>query len=203
MERRLRQTVPLLIRAMSLLEIIAFLLGVINILLIIRRSIWNYPYGIAMVALYAVIFAQAKLYSDAGLQVFFFVANIYGWWAWVGNKKLEGDVKIIRLHRLHLAYWAAGSFTAIVCWGSFMHHFTDASYPYWDASVAMLSIAGQILMARRALENWWWWIVVNVISLPLYFAKGLYLTVGLYAIFLVLAIIGLREWQRSLKTQNS
>lgn len=74
---------------------------------------------------------------------------------------------------------------------------TDATHPYWDASIAMLSIAAQILMARRYLENWWWWIVVNSLSIPLYFIKGLSLTAALYGLFLVLALWGLIEWRRA------
>ena len=188
---------------MSTLEIIAVILGVINILLIIRRSVWNFPVGIVMVALYCVIFAQSKLYSDAGLQIFFLAANAYGWWAWSRNMADAGEVEILRLSpRANLA-WAAGSALAIAAWGDFMAHYTDASYPYWDASVAMLSIAAQILMARRAIDNWHYWIVVNVISIPLYLVKDLRLTAGLYGVFLILAIMGLREWSKALGPRTS
>jgi nicotinamide mononucleotide transporter len=184
---------------MSPLEIVAVVIGVINILLIIRRSVWNFPFGIVMVALYSVIFTQAKLYSDAGLQIFFLAANAYGWWAWARNKQDAGEVEVLRLSARESMIWAAGCVTAIAAWGSFMAHYTDASYPYWDASVAMLSIAGQILMAKRAIENWHYWIVVNVISIPLYLVKDLNLTAGLYGMFLILAIMGLREWMKALK----
>jgi nicotinamide mononucleotide transporter len=74
---------------------------------------------------------------------------------------------------------------------------TDATYPHWDAAIAMLSVAGQILMTRRYIENWHWWIVVNMISVPLYLTKALYLTTGLYALFLVFAVLGLIEWRRA------
>jgi nicotinamide mononucleotide transporter len=184
---------------MSTLEIVAVVIGVINILLIIRRSVWNFPFGIVMVALYSVIFTQAKLYSDAGLQVFFLAANAYGWWSWGRNKKDAGEVEVLRLSIREKPIWATGCVLAIAAWGSFMAHNTDASYPYWDASVAMLSITGQILMARRVIENWHYWIVVNVISIPLYIVKDLNLTAGLYVLFLILAIMGLREWMKALK----
>ncbi|MBP6379456.1 MAG: nicotinamide mononucleotide transporter, partial [Sphingorhabdus sp.] len=71
---------------MSGLEIAAVLLGIANIVLIIRRSVWNYPFAIAMVSLYFIIFRDAKLYSDAGLQIFFVAVNAYGWWSWQRNK---------------------------------------------------------------------------------------------------------------------
>ena len=78
-----------------------------------------------------------------------------------------------------------------------MSNHTDASYPFWDAGVAMLSVVGQILMTRRYLENWWWWIAVNAISIPLYLVKDLHLTAGLYTLFLVLAAAGLLQWRKA------
>ena len=185
---------------MTPIEIVAVLLGIANILLTIRRSVWNYPFGIAMVTLYFFIFRDAKLYSDAGLQIFFVVVNLYGWWSWSRNKAETGEVVVQRLGNEGLLAWIAGSVIATLGWGFLMSNYTDASFPFWDASVAMLSVAGQILMTRRYLENWCWWIAVNAISIPLYIVKDLHLTAGLYALFLVLAIAGLFEWRR---VQNS
>ena len=184
---------------MTLIEIAAVLLGIANIVLIIRRSVWNYPFALAMVTLYFFIFRDLKLYSDAGLQIFFFAVNIYGWWSWNRNRADAGEVVVERLGKAGLYAWLCGSTMAIALWGTFMAQMTDATLPYWDASVAMLSVAGQILMTRRYLENWWWWIVVNLVSIPLYIAKGIYLTAGLYVIFLGLASAGLVEWQRARK----
>jgi nicotinamide mononucleotide transporter len=187
-------------RDMSPIEIVAVLLGIANILLIIRRSVWNYPFGIAMVSLYFFIFRDAKLYSDAGLQIFFIVVNLYGWWSWSRNKAEAGEVVVQRLGTQSVLGWIVGSMIATAGWGFLMSSYTDASYPYWDAGVAMLSVAGQILMTRRYLENWYWWIAVNAISIPLYVVKDLNLTAGLYALFLLLAIAGLVEWRRVQKT---
>jgi nicotinamide mononucleotide transporter len=182
---------------MSAIEIVAVLLGLANILLIIRRSVWNFPVAIAMVSLYFVIFRDAKLYSDAGLQVFFAIVNLYGWWSWNRNKADAGEVVVRRLPSIVFGLWIIGSVAAIWGWGAFMVTYTGISYAYWDASVAMLSVAGQILMARRFVESWQWWIIVNLISIPLYVTKELYLTAGLYSVFLVLAIAGLIEWRKA------
>jgi nicotinamide mononucleotide transporter len=181
---------------MSNIEIIAVLLGIANIVLIIRRSVWNYPFGIAMVSLYFVIFRETKLYSDAELQIFFVIVNAYGWWSWSRNKAQAGEVVVERLTPNGYAAWIALSILATLTWGFVMNQHSDASYPFWDAGVAMLSVVGQILMTRRLLENWYWWIAVNIISVPLYVLKGLYLTAGLYALFLALAIAGLLEWRK-------
>lgn len=182
---------------MTTLEIIAVVFGIANILLIARRSIWNFPAALVMVTLYAQIFWEARLYSDAGLQGFFFVVNLYGWWSWRANKAGAGEIVVERLSQRGLIVWIVGSMTAVFGWGTIMARLTDASLPYADASVAMLSVAAQLLMTWRKLENWYWWISVNIISVGLYAVKGLYLTTALYALFLILACWGLTRWRRS------
>jgi nicotinamide mononucleotide transporter len=186
--------------AMNLIEAIAVALGLANIALIIRRSVWNYPFGIVMVVLYAHIFWGAKLYSDAGLQVFFLVVQFYGWWAWARNQGDDGRVAVERLTTAARTGWTVASVIAIGAWGTAMHQLTDASYPYWDGAIAMLSVAAQILMTQRRIENWWWWIVVDVLAIGLFAVKGLWLTAGLYFVFLGMASYGLFEWQRKLRT---
>lgn len=185
---------------MSPIEIIAVALGVANILLVARRSIWNFPVALVMVTLYARIFWDAKLYSDAGLQVFFFAVNLYGWWSWRANKAEAGEIVVERLTHAALVAWIGGSILAVLAWGTIMARLTDASLPYADASVAMLSVAAQLLMTWRKLENWYWWIIVNIISVGLYAVKGLYLTTGLYALFLGLAVWGLINWHKTARS---
>jgi nicotinamide mononucleotide transporter len=184
---------------MSVLEWIAVALGVANIILIIRRSVWNFPVALLMVALYGRIFWGLKLYSDAGLQVFFFIVNLIGWWMWRANEAQSGEVQGTRLSPRGRLLWIAGSLLCVALWGWIMHRFTDASLPWADAAIAMLSVAAQILLTRRYVENWLWWIVVNLISIITYTAKGIPLSAGLYALFLVMAVIGFNEWKKALK----
>ncbi|MBO9713829.1 nicotinamide riboside transporter PnuC [Sphingomonas sp.] len=179
---------------MSPLELAAVLLGLVNVALVVRRSIWNYPFGIVMVALYAWIFAEAKLYSDALLQLFFLVVQFYGWWNWLRSRAESGEVVVLTLGWGGRTGWAGGCIAATLGWGWLMQAYTDAAYPFWDASVAMMSIAAQILMSRRYLENWWLWILVDLDAIPLYAAKDLWLTAWLYFIFLALSVWGLVEW---------
>jgi nicotinamide mononucleotide transporter len=176
------------------LELIATLLGLANIVLLVRRSIWNYPFGLAMVALYAGIFFDKKLYSDALLQFFFFAIQIYGWWAWWRAGGGEHKVEVERLTGPARIAWIAMIAFTSVAWGWIMGTYTDAALPWWDALIAMGSIAAQILLARRRIENWILWIAVDAIAICVYLAKGLTLTAGLYSIFLALCVLGLREW---------
>jgi len=177
-----------------MLEIVATLLGLANIVLLMRRSIWNYPFGLAMVALYTHIFFHAKLYSDALLQVFFFVIQLYGWWAWWRAGGGEHRVSVVRLTGPARIAWVAMIALLSLGWGTMMHIYTDASFPWWDAAIAVASIAAQILLARRLIENWILWIAIDLASIPLYLIKGLPYTAGLYLTFLILCGLGLREW---------
>lgn len=182
---------------MNPLEIAASALLLVNIALVARRSIWNYPFGLAAVSLYAVLFFQTKLYSDMLLQGFYVALNLYGWFNWSRSKAEAGEVVVRTLGWPARAAWLAGCIALTAGWGALMHRFTDASLPWWDAGVAMTSVAAQILLSRRYLENWVLWIAVDVVAVPLFAVRGLWLTSGVYVILLGLSVWGLIDWRRA------
>jgi len=183
---------------MNPVEWIAAALGLANIVLLVRRSVWNYPFGMAMVGLYAVVFFEARLYGESGLQVFFFAAQAWGWALWVRAAKAGGDgdsqVPVRWLGNLSRLVWTAATAALALNLGWVMHRFTDASLPYADAAIAGASIAAQILLAFRRIENWILWIAIDIASIAVYIAKGLWPTAVLYAVFLGMSALGLREW---------
>jgi nicotinamide mononucleotide transporter len=178
-------------------EYAAALLGVANVVLVVRRSIWNYPFALAMVTLYLFVFWDAKLYSDALLQIFFFVLNVYGLANWLRSRREAGEVVVTTLSGRERALWIAGTLAASLAWGWVMMRFTDAAAPIWDALIAGLSVSAQLLLARRCLENWALWIAVDLIAIPLYWSRGLGPTALLYMLFLGLAVAGLVGWWRA------
>jgi nicotinamide mononucleotide transporter len=182
---------------MNPLEIIAVVLGIANVGLLVRRSIWNYPFGMAMVALYFIIFRDARLYGEAALQVFFFVVQGWGWWLWAHAGGLAQMVSVEwmswRARAVSLVLVAAA--TLGIGWG--MARFTDAALPYADAAIAGASVVAQILLAMRRVENWALWIAIDVLSVAVYLNRELYLTAGLYVVFLGMAIAGLIAWARA------
>ena len=182
---------------MNALEVIAVALGLTNVALLVLRSIWNYPFGIAMVTCYAWIFYGAKLYSDALLQIFFLVVQLYGWWNWsrAAGTAEDDRIPVLSLNKRSQLGILCLVLVMSLAWGSMMARFTDAHYPFWDGTIAMTSVVAQILLARRYLENWVLWIIVDILAVGLYWTKGLYLTSGLYGIFLILAAIGLYQWR--------
>ncbi|MES2754746.1 MAG: nicotinamide riboside transporter PnuC [Pseudomonadota bacterium] len=185
---------------MTALEWIAAALGIACVVLLVRRSLWNYPFAIASVSLLGVVFWDAKLYSDALLQIFFVVINLYGWWDWSRSSSAAGEVVVERMPLFEQVGTLAGMIGLTLGWGAIMASQTDASFPFVDAAVAMLSIGAQIMLARRKLENWFVWIAVDLIAIPLYAAKGLHAAAALYVVYLGLSVWGLRDWHRAHRT---
>lgn len=177
------------------LELIAFLLAVITVVLNIRQLHWAWLFSIASSALYAVVFFDVRLYGDMGLQFVFIAVSVWGWSQWLrGN----GDAPLVArwltpgARAWSLAAWLAG----FVLLSSFLANFTNTDVPHADGFLTAGSLVGQLLLARKKVENWIVWIAVDVLYVGLYLYKGLVLTAILYAVFVVLASIGLRTWAR-------
>lgn len=187
---------------MNTLEAIAFLLGIVTVVLVVRRSVWNFPFGIATTALYAVVFVEARLYSDTLLQGFFVTVNAYGWIMWRRSEADAGEIVVETMPARDRITWGLAWLAASAGWGAAMARLTDASFPWADASIAAASVAAQIMMARRLIENWIVWIAVDIASVGLYAAKGLWLTVILYVIFLILSLWGLIDWRAAWRREG-
>lgn len=182
---------------LSYTEIIAVILGIISVYCVVQRSVWAFPVGIVMVILYIWIFYEAKLYSDMLLQVFFVVMQALGWKQWLqGKKDADEKIAIKSLSRSQIGITIGIIAVGTLALGTAMHQFTDASIPYADALTTMLSVMGQWWLNARYLENWTLWIIADVLYIGLYGYKELYLTAGLYIVFLVLAVMGYREWKQ-------
>lgn len=182
---------------MSWQEVLGSLLGLINIVLLVRRSVWNFPVAMVMVSLFGVVLFRSRLYSEAGLQVFFFVVNAYGWLLWSRARGVEAEVPVEWLGWRARAAWLAVTAVCSVSLGWVMHQFTDAALPFADSAVAGASVAAQFLLSYRKIENWVLWVVIDVASVWLYLTRDLTLFAALYAVFGVISLLGLREWIRA------
>lgn len=181
---------------MSQLEWLAALLVLINVGLVVLRSVWNYPFALAAVTLYAFVFYEARLYSDMLLQGFFFALNLYGWAAWMRARDDSG-VPVGWMTERARWIWASVTVAAWLGWSFAMHRFTDAAAPWADGAIAIVSIAAQWLLARRRVETWFLWILVDLIAVPLFAWRGLYATSVVYVILLGMSIDGLIQWRRA------
>lgn len=188
---------------MSAIEIVAALMGVISVWLTVRQHIWCWPTGLVMVGLYIWIFFDAKLYSDAALQVVYVVLCSYGWYHWARGGERDSTLPVTRLKSAVLAAWLLVGLGLAGLLGFLMSTQTDASMPYPDAVTTVMSLVAQFLMTRKKLESWVFWISVDVIAIGIYLVKGLYITSGLYALFLVLAVLGFLAWKMDLKKREA
>lgn len=179
---------------MSTLELIASVFGLICVGLTVRQHIWCWPTGLVQVLLYTVIFYDAKLYSDAILQVIYVFFQFYGWYHWLHGGQDKSLLPVTHLNARALLLWVGIGVVGSVLWGYGMARFTDAALPYPDAVVVVLSLVAQWLMARKKVESWHFWIAVDIVGIGVYYAKQLYPTAILYVVFLVLAVLGLRSW---------
>jgi nicotinamide mononucleotide transporter len=186
---------------MQPIEIVAAALGLACVWLTVRRHIACWPTGLAMVILYAFIFYEAKLYSDMLLQVAYVFLQLYGWYAWLHGGPRQTPLRVSRLSPPRFVGWIAGGAVIAASLGASMQRYTDASFPHVDAAATVASLIAQWLMGRKVLESWLVWIFVDIVSIGLYLAKSLYLTAGLYLLFLGLATWGWFEWRNAWKKQ--
>jgi nicotinamide mononucleotide transporter len=178
------------------LEIVAFVLSIGMVLANFRVNPVGWPLAIASSLLYALLFADSKLYGEAGLQLFFVAVSLWGWWQWLRATDDEGEP--LRVH--HLAHGEAlwAGLATLAAWpvlGLLLLRTTDSDVPFLDALPTVGSIAGQFLLGRKLVENWPVWLVVNLFSVGLFATKGLWLTMVLYALFAALSLAGWRAWK--------
>lgn len=178
------------------IELVAALLGLANIVLLARRSVWNFPFGLAMVSLYAWVYLDARLLSAVLLQGFFLATQAWGWWQW--RNVAVGDVVPVR-GLLASTRWLVGAGTILlaILLGFLTSRYTDAAAPFLDAANTSLSMTAQILTMVRRVEAWPLWIVVNLLSLVLYSSQGLWITTGLYLLFLLISVWSWIAWRRA------
>jgi nicotinamide mononucleotide transporter len=164
----------------------------------VRQNIWNWPIGIANNVFFLVLFWNSKLYADAGLQIFYIVISIYGWWSWQRGGENRSELSITRVTARH-GFWislATLASTGALTW--VLKTFTDSTVPMMDATTTSLSLAAQYMMSRKILENWTVWIIGDVIYIGLYAYKSLYLTSFLYFVFLVMCVFGHLRWHKEI-----
>ncbi|MBK6397767.1 MAG: nicotinamide mononucleotide transporter [Bacteroidia bacterium] len=187
----------------SLIEVLGFITGVTGVWLTVRQNILCFPVGIINVALYAIMFSSEgiRLYADSLLQCIYLFLLIYGWIHWKKSRKS------FTIPAMTFVSFSTNmiliSFLAFISLSFFLQKFTDASLPWLDSALTILSLVAQWMVAKKIITNWVIWIIVNSVYIPLYYYKGLPLTSILYFIFLILAIKGYYEWKKDLGKTNS
>ena len=180
----------------TVLELLSFVLSVLTVWLNIRQTHWAWLFSIASSAAYGLVFFGARLYGDMGLQLVFITVSIWGWYQWLhgddSHEQLPVSVLEVRGRWIAAAGWIAGF--VLLAW--FLKSYTDTDVPNADGFLTAGSLVGQLLLSRKKVENWHVWIIVDVLYVGLYLHKHLLLTAVLYAVFVGMAVVGLRAWQQ-------
>ncbi len=181
----------------SWLELVALVLALAMVGLNMRVNPLAWPLAIASSLLYFLLFWDSRLYGEGSLQIFFALVALWGWWEWLRGTTDDGAA----LHVRALPRRAAlGCLVALLAaWPAlalFLTHVTDSDVPWFDAFPTAGSLIGQWLLGRQYVENWLVWLIVNLVSVALFAAKGLWLTVLLYALFAILSVVGWRAWRQ-------
>lgn len=191
---------------MELVEIIGAVIGLAYLLLEYKANVWLWPVGVLMSFFYVVIFFNGKFYADAAIYLYYIGANVYGWWVWKhASRKAYAEKGMDSILFTPRKMWVPIFFVIVSLWGIIyliLNGFTDSIAPVGDAFTTAVSIVAMWMLSRKYLEQWILWIVVNVVSMILYFCKGLYPTAALYVVYVVMSVLGLLRWKRLSLTQT-
>ena len=182
----------------SLVELIAVLFGLTCVWLMKKESTLAFPTGIVNVLIYVYICFHARLYANAGINAFFFVMSVYGWYNWTRKDSRDQTIRITQCSRNELFWNTAAFLLFFVIIRLVLGWYTDSHVPTWDAVTTTLYIIAQWLLSRKKIENWILWITGDTIAIGLFASQGLYFSSFQYLVFTIIAVLGFRVWRTKL-----
>ncbi|MGE4289438.1 MAG: nicotinamide riboside transporter PnuC [Salinivirgaceae bacterium] len=188
------------------IENLAVITGLIYIILSVKQRIGCWPFGIISSVLYLYVFFGAKIYADMFLQLYYVLMGIYGWIHWARIDIALSDKKELPVSKLNLRQGIGLLMLTLLLWlgiAQLLIHYTDSPVPWIDAFTTAFSFMATYMLARKILEHWIIWVVVDSISVVLYFYRELYSSIVLFLIYTVLAVLGYKEWKKEWTKENS
>jgi len=186
------------------IEVFGAITGIIYVILEIRQNIWLWPLGLVTSIIYVFVFFTSKFYADMGLQAYYVLISIYGWYWWLrGGKKHKANSLPVTRVSFRLATVLLFVFIILFMgiW-LLLSKYTDSPVPLGDAFTTALSIIATWMLARKIIEHWVLWVIADLVSMGLYIYKGLYPTVVLFAVYTTMAVIGYREWNKTIDLEK-
>ena len=181
----------------SVLELIAVITAIAYLILVIKQIIWCWFFAVISTSIYIYLFFSANLYMESLLNLFYFFMAIYGWINWHSRHKF-GEYLVVSIFsfRIHFIVLIM-LFLITLLLGQWLSQNTDAIYPFLDTGTSLLAIWGTFLVARKKLENWFYWFLIDVVSVWIYWTRGLELTAILYIFYILIIPIGFLSWLNS------
>jgi nicotinamide mononucleotide transporter len=181
----------------SWIELVAALLAVLYLVLAIRQHLACWVAAFVSSCLYVWVMFGAHLYMESGLNAFYAGMAVYGYWRWQHGKG-GAALTVTRWPTARHAIALLGVAAVSALNAHFLGRYTPAASPFVDSMVTWSSVFATFLVARKVYENWYWWLAIDSVSLCLYFTRHLYATMLLFAVYLILIVVGMREWRRTL-----
>ena len=189
-------------QALSSAELVAVILAIAYLLLVIRQNIWCWFCAAISSALYVWLFIGAKLYMESLLYLFYVLMAVYGYLVWMGAGRETQPIAVTvwPLHRHIIAIAVIVVFAGTTGW--WLSENTDAAYPYVDSLTTFSAIWATFLVARKVFENWWYWLIIDIVSIFIYWSRELQLTSVLFVIYVLLIPLGMSHWWRTYQSQR-
>jgi nicotinamide mononucleotide transporter len=184
----------------DVVEILGFVSGALCVWLVAVQNVWNWPIGIANNVTFLILFWTAGLYADSALQLVYLALAGYGWWTWLRGGVARTTLTVSRTTTNQWVVLGVAGALGTAGLTVLLDRVTDSTVPLPDAITTVLSLLATWGQARKKLESWWLWIAADVVYVPLYAYKDLWLTAALYVGFLALCVFGLRNWLRDYTT---
>ena len=188
-------------QAMSPAEVVAVVLGIAYLVLAVRESLWCWPAALVSTGLFLLIFWRVGLLMESALQVYYLSMAVYGWWHWRHGGKHSDTLAISRWPLQRHAVVIGAVLLMAVASGLLLSRWTDAALPFLDSFTTWGSVVTTWMVARKILENWLYWLVIDSVSIYLYLDRGLLLTAALFCVYLVIVVLGFRQWLQSYRNQ--
>ncbi|MBB1427906.1 nicotinamide riboside transporter PnuC [Shewanella frigidimarina] len=200
---------------MTFWEAVAVMLALAYLILAMRTSIWCWSAAFISTAIYTVLFWNVSLLMESVLNIYYMGMAVYGYWLWLhvppseqsnlhNSEPHNGTQHNIETNHLNITSWSFGTHAWLIgatslvsiLVGYLMAHYTSAAFPYVDAATTCFAIVTTYLVAKKVLENWLYWVVIDFVSIYLYFQKGLMLTSGLFVLYVAMAVGGYMMWRK-------
>lgn len=190
---------------MNWIELVAAALGIVSVWYARKENILVFPFGIANVLIYIYICYEANMYANAGINGFYLLSNIYGWYNWTKTDAGSCKLQISRnssSQNFLACIGVIALYAGVLCILLRTNTYEKTYLPYIDAFNISFFLIATILMAFKKLENWVFWMVGNIVSIPIFASQGLYFTALQYTVFLVLSALGWKEWRKKIEKRH-
>jgi nicotinamide mononucleotide transporter len=182
-------------------EAAAVVLGIAYLLLAVREHISCWYAAFLSTAIYLFVFWDARLLMESALQLYYMGMAVYGWWQWQHGGEDNSSLPVSRWQpRQHIVALLAVLVFSLVS-GYLLRAHTEAANPFLDSLTTWGAVLTTWMVARKVLENWLYWLVIDALSIYLYLDRELYLTAGLFAAYIIIAIFGYLAWLKHYRNQ--